>query len=579
MTRFRPPSAGPRRTIEKSPMNDNRNLILTIVLTGAILLGWQFLWPAKAPIRPLTPAVTTGDLPQAPGQPMISAPPENRLADLKATPRVSLGSKELTGSIALTGARIDDISLVRYRETTDPNSPDIVLLSPAAGIGAYYAEFGWVGAADSKLALPTGETRWLADSDKLTPDHPVTLTWDNGQGLRFLRKIAVDDGSMFTITDRVENHGASEVTLYPYGLLSRWGTPKTADMTTLYEGPQGALDGTMKEVKYKKLRDDEHMVTHHSVGGWLGFNDKYWLAALIPDQSQAIDGRFSWRLADNMDRYQSDWLGGAQSVPAGGSAEVTSRLFTGAKELAALDQYSDEYHIPLFDRAIDFGWFYWLAKPFFYLLRFIHTQIPNFGVAILVMTVVIRGAFFPIANRSYKSMNKMRALQPEMKKLQAKFADDKAKLQQEMMALYKREKVNPVSGCLPILLQIPVFFALYKVLLVTIEMRHAPFFGWIRDLSAPDPLTIFNLFGLIPWDPPGFLHIGIYALLMGGGLFVQQKLSPQPPDPVQAKMMTLMPLIFIFTMGSFPVGLVIYWAWSNLLAIAQQWVMLKRHAT
>jgi len=560
-------------------MTDNRNLILTIVLTGAILLGWQYLWPAKPASHAPSPAATTSDLPRAPGQPVVAAPPEQKLADLKAAPRVTLSNKELEGSIALTGARIDDISLLRYRETTDPNSPDIMLLSPAAGIGAYYAEFGWVGGGDSKLVLPNSDSRWIADSDKLTPDHPVTLTWDNGQGLRFVRKIELDDGSMFTITDRVENQSGSEITLFPYGLLSRWGTPKTADMTTLYEGPQGALDGTMKEVKYKKLREDEHMVTHDSVGGWLGFNDKYWLTALIPDQSLAIQGRFSWRVADNMDRYQSDWLGGAQTVPAGGSVEVTSRLFTGAKELAALDRYSDEYHLPLFDRAIDFGWFYWLAKPFFYLLRFIHTLVPNFGVAILVMTVVIRGAFFPIANRSYKSMNKMRALQPEMKRLQAKYADDKAKLQQEIMALYKREKVNPVSGCLPILLQIPVFFALYKVLLVTIEMRHAPFIGWIHDLSAPDPLTVFNLFGLIPWNPPGFLHIGVYALIMGGGLFVQQRLSPQPTDPVQAKMMTLMPLIFIFTMGSFPVGLVIYWAWSNMLAILQQWVMIKRHAT
>jgi YidC/Oxa1 family membrane protein insertase len=557
-------------------MTENRNLILTIVLTGAILLGWQYLWPAKAPIRPVAP--TTLSAVETPQPASMTAPPENKMVSLMAAPRVKIQNSQIAGSLALTGARLDDVSLLKYQETVDPSSPNITLLSPAAGLGAYYAEFGWVGAGDSKLALPTSETNWLADSDKLTPGHPVTLTWDNGQGLKFIRKIALDDNSMFTITERVENHGGTEVTLFPYGLLSRWGTPKIADIYLLHEGPQGVLDGTLKDVKYKKLREDEHMVSQASTGGWLGFTDKYWLTALVPDQSAQIEGRMSWRQTDNIDRYQADWLGAAQTVAAGGSAEVTSHLFAGAKVLTSLDAYAAEYHIPLFDRAIDFGWFYFLTKPFFLLLRFIHSQIPNFGVAILVMTVIVRGAFFPIANRSYKSMNKMRALQPQMKQLQAKYADDKQKLQQEMMELYKREKVNPVSGCLPILVQIPVFFSLYKVLYVTIEMRHAPFWGWIKDLSAPDPLTVFNLFGLIPWNPPSFLHIGIYAIIMGAGMLIQQKLSPQPADPVQAKMMTYMPLIFIFTMAGFPSGLVIYWAWSNMLSIAQQYFMMKRHA-
>ena len=558
-------------------MSENRNLILTIVLTGAILLGWQYLWPTKAPIHPVQQAQTVAAQAPQPGV-TAAAPAENKLVSLMAAPRVKISNDQLSGSIALTGARLDDISLTKYQETTDPNSPNIKLLSPAAGVGAYYAEFGWVGGSDSKLALPTAETNWTADSDTLSADHPVTLSWDNGQGLRFIRKIAVDDNSMFTITERVENQGGAEITLFPYGLLSRWGTPKIADIYILHEGPQGVLDGTLKDVKYKKLRDDEHMISQASTGGWLGFTDKYWLTALVPDQSEHFEGRISWRQTDGIDRYQTDWLGDAQRVPAGGSIEVTSHLFTGAKVLSSLDGYASQYNIPLFDRAIDFGWFYFLTKPFFYLLRFIHSQIPNFGVAILVMTVIIRGAFFPIANRSYKSMNKMRSLQPEMKKLQAKYAEDKPKLQQEMMALYKREKVNPVSGCLPILVQIPVFFSLYKVLYVTIEMRHAPFFGWIKDLSAPDPLTVFNLFGLIPWDPPSFLHIGIYAIIMGAGMLIQQKLSPQPADPVQAKMMTYMPLIFIFTMAGFPSGLVIYWAWSNMLSIVQQYFMMKRHA-
>jgi len=567
-------------------MTDQRNLILTIVLCAAILLGWQFLFPTRPPVSPVAPVASqTGgasDVPQAPGsmpgQASGGAAPESRLISLLAAPRVTISSKDLKGSIALTGARLDDISLLNYRETTDPNSPDITLLSPAAGVGAYYAEFGWVGGSDSKLVLPTAETNWTADSDKLTPDNPVTLSWDNGQGLRFIRRFAIDSGSMFTITDRVENSGASPVTLFPYGLLSRWGTPKIVDIYILHEGPVGVLDGTLKEIKYKELRDKDHQQEFRSTGGWLGFTDKYWLTALIPDQAASVEGRISWRQTDGIDRYQTDWLGAAQTLAVGGSIESASHLFTGAKVLADLDAYGHTLNLPLFDRAIDFGWFYFLTKPFFLLLRFIHSQIPNFGVAILVMTVVIRGAFFPIASRSFKSMSKMRKLQPAMKQLQAKYAEDKPKLQQEMMQLYKREGVNPVSGCLPILVQIPVFFSLYKVLYVTIEMRQAPFFGWIHDLSAPDPTTLFNLFGVIPWDPPHFLHIGIWALIMGGTMFVQQKLNPQPPDPVQAKMMAFMPLIFTFTMAGFPVGLVIYWSWSNLLSIAQQWVIMKRHA-
>jgi YidC/Oxa1 family membrane protein insertase len=559
-------------------MTDQRNLILTIILTALILLGWQFLWPSRAPVQPAGPtAASTSPLPVAPGAAGSPAgAPESKLIGLLAAPRVALASKDLKGSIALTGARLDDIALVRYRETTDPNSPNITLLSPAAGPGAYYAEFGWVAGGDSTLVLPGADTAWQADGTSLTPDHPVTLRWDNGQGLRFTRRFALDDGSMFTITDRVENTGKSDVTLFPYGLLSRWGTPPIQDIYILHEGPLGVLDGTLKEIKYKKLRDGDPVAQLPSTGGWIGFTDKYWLTALIPDQHMAIDGRISWRQTDGVDRYQTDWLGSAQLLPTGGSIETASHLFTGAKELAALDAYGAAYNIPRFDLAIDFGWFYFLTKPFFLLLRFIHSQIPNFGVAILVMTVVIRGAFFPIANRSFKSMSKMRKLQPEMKRLQEKFVEDKARMQQEVMALYKREGVNPVSGCLPIVVQIPVFFALYKVLYVTIEMRQAPFFGWIKDLSAPDPTTIFNLFGLIAWDPPHFLHIGIWALIMGATMFLQQKLNPQPADPIQAKMLTFLPLIFTFTMAGFPAGLVIYWSWSNILSIAQQWVIMKR---
>ena len=562
-------------------MSEQKNFIITIALVALILLGWQFLWPSHKPVQPAVLAGSSQlnkDAPAPSGSsPTPALPPENRLISLLSAPRVKVQTKDIKGSIALTGARIDDISLTRYHETTDPNSQDITLLSPAAGVGAYYAEFGWVGGTDSKIALPGPDTQWTADAETLTPERPVTLTWDNGQGLVFTRKIAVDDSYMFTVTDKVENKSGAAVTLFPYGLLSRWGTPTLQNIAVLHEGPLGVIDGTLKEVKYKKLREDDHSITQHSTGGWVGFTDKYWLTSLVPDQAMGVDTRMSWRQIDGADRYQTDWLGGGQNVADGASFETTSHLFTGAKELSALEAYGKQYDIPLFDRAIDFGMFYFLTKPLFYLLRFLHSQIPNFGVSILVMTVLVRLAFFPIANRSFKSMNKMRNLQPEMKKLQEKYAEDKPKLQGEIMALYKREGVNPVSGCLPILLQIPVFFSLYKVLYVTIEMRQAPFFGWIHDLSVPDTTNLFTLFGLIPWTPPTVLHLGVLPIIFGCSMFLQQKMNPAPPDPVQAKMMSFLPLVFTYVMASYPSGLLIYWTWSNLLSIGQQWLISKRH--
>jgi YidC/Oxa1 family membrane protein insertase len=578
-------------------MNEQRNIILAIVLSVAILIGWQVLAPVKPP--PPTPQAVQTQTPAAPTpapQMPVSAPPtvapplppsqtasapapviagEARAAAITAAPRVKISTPSLSGSFSLIGARIDDLDLVRYRETPDLKSPQITLLSPAIGPGAYYAEFGFVP-SDGKEAVPGPDTRWTASASTLTPESPVTLTWENGQGLRFIRTYAVDANYMFSVTQKVENNGTMPVTLFPYGLVSRWGTPKTQDIYILHEGPLGVLDGTLKEAKYKKLREDDHVIEEKSTGGWIGITDKYWLTALIPDQSMAIQARMSWRSVDNVDHYQTDWLGAGLTVAPGGSSEITSHLFAGAKELSKLDAYSEKLGIPRFDLAIDFGWFYFLTKPFFYFLRFIHSQVANFGIAILIFTIVIKGAFFPIANKSYKAMSKMKKLQPEVKKLQERFGDDKARLNQEMMALYKREKANPVSGCLPIIIQIPVFFALYKVLYVTIEMRQAPFYGWIKDLSVPDPTTVFNLFGLIPWTPPEMLHIGIWPLIMGVTMFLQQKLNPAPADPIQAKMFTFLPIIFTFMLANFPAGLVIYWAWSNTLSILQQWLIMRR---
>jgi YidC/Oxa1 family membrane protein insertase len=565
-------------------MNDNRNILLTIVISVGILIGYQFYADRHRPVPPpeqtAQPVAQPGGAPsaaQVPGGAPVAASPQSRDAALAAAPRVKVVTPSLHGSISLTGARLDDLTLVGYHEQPDPSSPEITLLSPATGAGAYYAEFGWVP-ADAKTAVPNADTQWTADGETLSPDHPVTLTWDNGQGLRFIRTYAVDDAYMFSVDQKVENSGSAKVTLFPYGLVSRWGTPKIQDIYILHEGPLGVLDGSLKEKKYKELRSDDHTVEYKSKGGWIGITDKYWLTALVPDQGSEIQARMSWHPVDTLDRYQTDWLGGAVDVAPGASANVGSHFFAGAKELDRLDAYGSKFDIPRFDLAIDFGWFYFLTKPFFYFLRFIHSHVANFGVAILIFTVAIKGAFFPIANKSYRAMSKMKKLQPEVKKLQEKFADDKARLNQEMMALYKREKANPVAGCLPIVIQIPVFFALYKVLYVTIEMRQAPFFGWIHDLSMPDPTNLFTLFGYIPWDPPQFLYLGIWPLIMGVTMWLQQKLNPQPADPIQAKMFTFLPIIFTFMLGKFPAGLVIYWAWSNTLSIGQQWLIMKRAA-
>jgi YidC/Oxa1 family membrane protein insertase len=567
-------------------MNEQRNILLAIVISVAILLGWQFFSAKRQALQPVqqqtaatpsaAPGAPAGSAPSAPGlAPSAVATPESRAAALAAAPRVHISTPSLHGSISLQGGRIDDLTLVKFHEEPDPKSPEVTLLSPATGPGAYYAEFGWVP-ADAKTAVPNAETRWTANGQSLTPDTPVVLTWDNGQGLRFTRTYTVDQSYMFGVTQTVQNTTGEPVSLFPYGLVSRWGTPKTQDIYILHEGALGVLDGTLKEAKYKKLREDDHLLSEKSKGGWIGITDKYWLTALVPDQAMDIDARMSWRSVDAMDRYQTDWLGTAIAIAPGATAESTSHFFAGAKELSLLDSYGEKLGIPRFDLAIDFGWFYFMTKPFFYFLRFIHSQVGNFGISILIFTVVVKGLFYPLASKSYRSMSKMKKLQPEVKALQEKFGDDKARLNQEMMALYKREKANPVSGCLPILIQIPVFFSLYKVLYVTIEMRQAPFFGWIQDLSIPDPTTLFNLFGLIPFNPPSFLHIGVWPLIMGVTMFLQQKLNPQPADPVQAKMFTFLPLVFTFMLASFPAGLVIYWAWSNTLSIAQQWLIMRQ---
>jgi YidC/Oxa1 family membrane protein insertase len=466
----------------------------------------------------------------------------------------------------------------------------------------YFAEPGWSG-GESSAKVPDRETVWQADKDVLKPGQPATLTWDNGAGLQFTRIYALDSNYMFTVTDRVRNSGTTPVTLTPYARVSRTGTPKLQGFYILHEGFVGIIQNELKEGKYSDLKEigKEEFA---STGGWVGITDKYWLTAVIAPVEQPITARYTHTLSNNVDVYQADYSAPAVTAAPGASAEAISRIFAGAKEVNLLDQYkwgddgvpvyfakfwafvtgaqsTAANAVPKFDFAVDWGWFLFLTKPIFWVLDWLFAAVGNFGIAILILTVIVKALFFPLANKSYTAMSKMKRLTPQMQALRERLGDDKVKLNQEMMALYKREKVNPAAGCLPIFVQIPVFFALYKVLFVTIEMRHAPFYGWIKDLSAPDPTTVLNLFGLLPYSIPdlGFfniLSIGVWPIIMGVTMFLQQKINPPPPDPVQARMFMMLPFVFTFMLGQFAAGLVIYWAWNNLLSIAQQWVIMRR---
>ncbi|MBL0929159.1 MAG: membrane protein insertase YidC [Alphaproteobacteria bacterium] len=571
---------------------DNKNLWVAIIVSIAIVLGFEMLWnqpriqkqrAAEAERLASAETVQGSNAPSAPGAAPVpgsviaglaNAPNPDRASVIAQGPRVTIEGPGVSGSILLQGGVIDDLKLVNYRQTVEKDSPPVVLLSPRGAADTYFAEFGWV-AAGGTPALPGADTRWTADRDKLTPATPVTLSWDNGQGLRFERKISIDDTYLFRIDERVTNNGAAPVSLHPFSLASRFGTPILGGYYILHEGPIGVFNEKLQEPSYSDLRDKK-AIAYDSRGGWLGIVDKYWLVSLIPDQKADVKARFTHTLAGGADRYQVDYLGPAATVAPGQTAESTSRLFAGAKEVHLLDSYAERHAIPLFDRAIDFGWFYFMTKPMFLALDILYRFIGNFGVAIILFTVAIKILFFPLANKSYRSMAKMKLLQPEMEKLKEKYGEDRQRMSQEMMQLYKRAGANPLSGCLPILIQIPVFFALYKVLFVTIEMRHAPFYGWIHDLSAQDPTSLFNLFGLLPYAVPQVLHIGVWPIIMGITMFLQQKLNPQPVDPIQAKIFLALPFIFTVMLASFPAGLGIYWAVNNTLSIAQQWLIMKR---
>jgi YidC/Oxa1 family membrane protein insertase len=583
---------------------DSRNLILAIALSVLVLIGWQYFFAApqlqkdrvaQQQAQTQTSAQTSA-APAVGGAPALAPPgapaqaaPKTRAEALAASPRVAIDTPSLGGSIDLAGGMIDDVVLKTYRETIDPNSANITLFSPVGAPEPYWAETGFVTDAPG-VKTPNRQTLWSADSTTLTAAKPVTLTWDNGAGLKFKRVVAVDDKYMFTVHDSVENDGAEPASLRPYALILRRGKPNVSGYAVLHEGFVGVIgDGSVQEITYANIEKETGRIREiKGDGGWLGFTDKYWGSAIIPEQTEGIDARFSASGTAQPEDYQTDYVGPAIAVAPGATSTATTRVFAGAKEVATIDAYGKDLGIKKFDLMIDWGWFYFITKPLFRLIDFIYQFISrfpligNFGVAILIVTFLIKLAFFPLANQSYRSMAKMKKIQPQIAALKDLYPDDRAKQQQAQMELFRKEGVNPVAGCLPMVVQIPVFFALYKVIFITIEMRHAPFYGWIKDLSAPDPTNLFTLFGLIPFDPTvlpmfgHFLHLGVWPLIMGFSMFLQMKMNPEPADPVQKTMFAWMPLIFTFMLGSFPAGLVIYWTWNNTLTVIQQGYIMSR---
>ena len=593
-------------------MTDQKNTILAIVLSALVLIAWQIYFglpqmekqkqiqqqqaqersQQQPPPLPQQPGATQapsapGAAPQAPTQPgAAAAQPMTRDAALATSPRVHIETPSLSGSIALKGGRIDDLSLVKYRETVDPNSPPIVLLAPSGSPNPFYAEFGWSAPSGTSVKLPGPDTVWQQEgSGALSVGRPVTLVYDNGEGLEFRRTIAVDENYLFTIKDEVINKGAAPVTLYPFALISRHGTPHDARLLHPARGPdrrirrQGPAGRDLRQHREEEgdfLHRDERVARHHRqvLGCDAPARHQHAGECEILDRH---DRQQHQDLPDRLSRPGADHRARAGAPPSTGGSSPAPRRYRSSTATTT------RLKLNKFDRLIDWGWFYFITKPLFLALDWIYRLVGNFGVAILIVTVIIKIFFFPLANKSYASMAKMKAVQPEMMAIRERFADDKMKQQQAMMELYKKEKINPIAGCLPIVIQIPVFFALYKVLFVTIEMRHAPFFGWIKDLAAPDPTTVFNLFGLIPWDPSHvpligpFLMLGAWPLIMGVTMWFQMKLNPAPPDPTQAMIFNYMPIIFTFMLASFPAGLVIYWAWNNTLSVIQQSVIMHKH--
>ena len=582
-------------------MEENtKNYIMAIALSIVVLLAWQYYYAGpklkeeqerrdairKVQVEQQKAAEASGDKSIAkPGDTIISSRDgtisilklRDRDVVLKDSPRIKIDTPTLSGSIALKGGRIDDLVLRAYHETVDKSSPEVTLFSPSGTKKPYYSEFGWLG-DDTKTKVPGPDTLWKAvGKGPLSVNNPVTLKWNNGQGQIFSRTISIDENYMFAIEQSVENKGSKDISLFPYSLVARHGTPETSGIYILHEGMVGVMgeEEGLQEIDYDDILDDKE-TSFETKAGWIGITDKYWAAVLIPDQKTKYKGSFTGHSDRGRDYYQTNLLLEGVTIPKGGQHKIESRLFAGAKKASLIEQYDENLDIEKFDLLIDWGWLYFITKPIFHMLDFFYKMFGNFGIAIMTVTVVLKLIFFPLNNKSYKSMTKMKLLAPEMVKIKERYADDRMKQQEATMELYRKEKVNPMSGCIPILFQIPVFFALYKVLYGTIEMRHAPFFGWIQDLSAKDPTSIVNLFGLLPFDAPQFMIIGAWPIMMGISMWFQMRLNPQPTDEIQKAVFGWMPLIFTFILAPFAAGLVIYWTWNNALTIAQQSYIMHR---
>lgn len=548
-------------------------LYLAVLVSLVAIFVTNYFMPKKAPVLPEVAVSEEVELKaETPADEKTIVVDEAALdaeTVLKQDRRVKISTPALTGSIRVKGGRFDDLYLDKYKQTLAEDSSDVELFSPAKTDNPYYAEFGWI-AASPNTRVPDSSTVWTVKGMELTPQTPLVMEWNNGQGLKFIRKISVDDNYMFSIDQAVENNSGAKVTLYPYGLIKRVYDVKNAQSSVVHEGMIGVVDSNLKEIKYKKLEDKESQ-SFKTDGGWAGFSDRYWFSALILDKN--VENKVKFSNTGN-GGYQVDYVGAPVSIEAGSLGSSSGKMFAGAKEIKLLDRYTKQFNIDKFDLAVDFGWYYFLTKPFFYILDFLYHIIGNMGWAILLFAALLRLAMYPIAGKSFESMSKMKKVQPKIKELQERYGEDKMKLQQEMMNLYRKEKINPAAGCLPMLIQIPVFFSLYKVLNISIEIRHAPFIGWIKDLSAPDPLTLSTIFH---FPVPGLLDIGVWPIIMGLTMFIQQKLNPAPANKDQARMFMMLPIIFTFMLGHFASGLVIYWSLSNILSILQQKAIMRKN--
>ena len=553
---------------------ETRNVLLAVILSTIVLVFWATFF--EAPIveqKPTENQITENKNSDSPSidETKKEATIETTRDDvINKTKRIKVENENIKGSVSLQGAIIDDIIFKIYNETLEGKSK-VVFLNPKNSSKEYFIETGWASGGNEKIKLPMVETNWrVKGNTTLTPNNPVILEWDNEDGLIFTKKIELDDKFLFKITQSIKNNSDKSFQFYPYAQINRKGKPEGRQIYILHEGFLGVFGEELKEENFDDVEKEKFSIS--STKGWLGITDKYWLTAIVPEKGKEFKAEF---VAKNQ-KYRANYIiKEAKILNPGNSVTNIINAFVAAKEVAAIDNYAEKLDIEKFDLAIDWGWFYFFTKPLFFVIDYFFKLTGNFGLAIVIITALVRLIFFPLANYSFKSMAKMKILQPEMIRLKELHKDDKVKLQQEMMALYKREKVNPISGCLPVLIQIPFFFAIYKMLYVTLEMRHQPFFGWIKDLSERDPTSIFNFFGLIPWDPPTFLMIGAWPILMGLSMYVQQKLNPTPPDPIQAKIFMFFPLFLTIILAPFPSGLVVYWTINKILTIAQQWVIMR----